>query len=255
MAPVGDVRLLPNHWCASSCTTSRSWVRRPSTWFAPKIDMPCASIGIVQLVVGDHDAVVARTGTGPKSRSKRRHDRGLPAEVVRGAAAQPGRDRGRCGTGPRPGRLARTVRSGRSPGSGAVGSGARRPRSGAGRAAPRETSRRLASDRVRRRGGHRDPVASPCRAGWSLHGNQDGAPIGWLATSAPSVSSSQPTSPQRLRTGRGLPRVAHLDRERGPAAPAAPGVTCSLPPRAGVTRGRPPVDQHLVDPEAGAGRG
>ena len=39
------VRLLPNHWWASSCATSRSWVRRPSTWLRPKTAMPCASIG------------------------------------------------------------------------------------------------------------------------------------------------------------------------------------------------------------------
>lgn len=42
-------------------------------------------------------------------------------------------------------------------------------------------------------------------AGRSLHGNQEGAPTGWLATSAPSVSSSQPRPPHGLRTGRGFP--------------------------------------------------
>ena len=42
-------------------------------------------------------------------------------------------------------------------------------------------------------------------AGRSLQGYQDGAPTGWLATSAPSVSSSQPRPPHGLRTGLGLP--------------------------------------------------
>jgi hypothetical protein len=41
--------------------------------------------------------------------------------------------------------------------------------------------------------------------GWSSHGNQLAAPLGWLATRTPSVSSSQPTSPQAPRMGRGLP--------------------------------------------------
>ena len=41
--------------------------------------------------------------------------------------------------------------------------------------------------------------------GWSLHGNQVGAPLGWPATSTPSVSSSQPTSPHTDGAGRGLP--------------------------------------------------
>ena len=37
--------LLPNHWCASSCATSRSEPRAPSTWLAPNSDNPCASTG------------------------------------------------------------------------------------------------------------------------------------------------------------------------------------------------------------------
>ena len=41
--------------------------------------------------------------------------------------------------------------------------------------------------------------------GWSSQGNQLAAPLGWPATSTPSVSSSQPTSPQAPRMGRGLP--------------------------------------------------
>jgi hypothetical protein len=42
-------------------------------------------------------------------------------------------------------------------------------------------------------------------SGRSLHGNQDGDPIGWLATSAPSVNSSQPMSPHRPEMGTGVP--------------------------------------------------
>lgn len=41
--------------------------------------------------------------------------------------------------------------------------------------------------------------------GRSLHGNQDGAPMGCPATSAPSDSSSQPSPPHGLGTGTGLP--------------------------------------------------
>ncbi len=37
--------LLPNHWCASSCATSRSEPRAPSTWLAPNSESPCASTG------------------------------------------------------------------------------------------------------------------------------------------------------------------------------------------------------------------
>ena len=36
------------------------------------------------------------------------------------------------------------------------------------------------------------------RSGRSSHGNQDGAPMGWLATSTPSVNCSQPSPPNRL---------------------------------------------------------
>ncbi|WP_279578958.1 hypothetical protein [Fodinicola feengrottensis] len=38
-----------------------------------------------------------------------------------------------------------------------------------------------------------------------MHGNHDGAPMGWLATKDPLVSSSQPMSPHRPGTGAGLP--------------------------------------------------
>jgi hypothetical protein len=41
--------------------------------------------------------------------------------------------------------------------------------------------------------------------GWSLQGNQDAAPDGWLATMTPSASSSQPSSPHGLFTGCGAP--------------------------------------------------
>jgi hypothetical protein len=43
------------------------------------------------------------------------------------------------------------------------------------------------------------------RSGRSSQGNQDGAPIGWLATSTPSVSCSQPRVPKRLFIGLGAP--------------------------------------------------
>ena len=42
-------------------------------------------------------------------------------------------------------------------------------------------------------------------SGVSSQGNQLGAPLGWLATIDPSSVSSQPRSPQTLRTGRGTP--------------------------------------------------
>ena len=61
------VRLLPNHWWASSCTTSRSWVRRPSTWFGPKTAMPCASIGSSRSSSAT-TTTYSRNGYGPKSR-------------------------------------------------------------------------------------------------------------------------------------------------------------------------------------------
>ncbi len=41
-----SVRLLPNHWCASSCAISRSFSQAGPRWLVPNTDMPCASIGI-----------------------------------------------------------------------------------------------------------------------------------------------------------------------------------------------------------------
>ena len=76
-------------------------------------------------------------------------------------------------------------------------------------------------------------------AGRSLHGNQDGAPTGWLATSAPSVSSSQPMSPQRLRTGRGLPAYSTVTTNGVPAGTGRTGRTRSFPSRCRCRAGAP----------------
>jgi hypothetical protein len=61
----------------------------------------------------------------------------------------------------------------------------------------------------------------------SSHGNQLGAPDGCDATMTPSVSSSQPTVPQRLRSGAGGDRRGRRDRQlvgRLPVLRAAPRV-------------------------------
>ncbi|GAA3118221.1 hypothetical protein GCM10020254_76500 [Streptomyces goshikiensis] len=68
-------------------------------------------------------------------------------------------------------------------------------------------------------------------AGRSLQGYQDGAPTGWLATSAPSVSSSQPMPPQGLRTGLGLPAQCTSTVKAAPAAGGLAGRIRSFPPR------------------------
>src|SRR6476469_5411862 len=64
--------------------------------------------------------------------------------------------------------------------------------------------------------------------GWSSQGNQDAAPLGWPATSAPLVSSSKPTEPHRDRSGRGLPAYRTSIFRAAPAGSAAASVTCSL---------------------------
>ncbi len=68
-------------------------------------------------------------------------------------------------------------------------------------------------------------------AGRSLHGYHDGAPMGWLATSAPSSSSSQPSPPHGLLTGSGLPDQCTSTVKAAPARTGLAGRTRSLPPR------------------------
>ena len=72
------VRLLPNHWCASSWATSRSAPRRRRSGCAPKIDSALRLERDLEVVVGDHDGVVGeRVGpeqlarTAPSSRGCR----------------------------------------------------------------------------------------------------------------------------------------------------------------------------------------
>ena len=85
-------------------------------------------------------------------------------------------------------------------------------------------------------------------SGWSLHGNQDGAPFGWLATSTPSVSSSQPMSPQRPEMGTGLPAYRMSILKVSPAPIGRSGLIRSLSGRCGEPR-RPAVDPDVLDPE------
>ncbi len=68
-------------------------------------------------------------------------------------------------------------------------------------------------------------------AGRSLHGYHDGAPTGWLATSAPSTSSSQPSPPHGLLTGFGFPDHCTSTVNAAPARIGFAGRTRSLPPR------------------------
>lgn len=68
-------------------------------------------------------------------------------------------------------------------------------------------------------------------AGRSLHGYQEGAPIGWLATNAPSSSSSQPSSPQGLVTGLGLPDQCTSTVNAAPARIGFGGRMRNRPPR------------------------
>jgi hypothetical protein len=75
--------------------------------------------------------------------------------------------------------------------------------------------------------------------GWSSHGNQDGDPFGWLATSTPSVSSSQPRSPHRPEMGTGLPAYRMSTRNVSQAPIGRSGRICSLSGRWVYFAGRP----------------
>nr|BFE73621.1 hypothetical protein GCM10020092_069220 [Actinoplanes digitatis] len=75
--------------------------------------------------------------------------------------------------------------------------------------------------------------------GRSLQGNHDGDPFGWLATSAPSVSSSHPTSPHRPEMGTGLPAYRMSTRNVSPAKMGRSGRMCSLSGRCVYFAGRP----------------
>lgn len=80
---------LPNHWCASSWAMSRSLDRVPSQCLVPKIEMPCASSGYIQRVVGDDDRVAAAQGILAEQVDEQFHHLGSAGEIVVEAASQP----------------------------------------------------------------------------------------------------------------------------------------------------------------------
>ena len=91
---------------------------------------------------------------------------------------------------------------------------------------------------------YRDAVVSATRkvalsSGRSLHGNQDGDPFGWLATSTPSVSSSQPMSPHRPEMGTGVPAYRISIWKVAPCPIGRSGLIRSLPGRWLNLAGRP----------------
>ena len=241
------VRLLPNHWWASSCTTSRSWVRRPSRWFDPKIDMPWASIGVVQRVVGDDELVVAER-VGPEAALQGRHDRGVPAEVAHGVLAQPGREQRHLARADPDLVVAADLHADQ------VGRRGLRPLehpgAGACRAAPRG-EHPGGGDGVGRLGGDRDPVRRLVRG--VVVAREPGGRAGRLARDERAVGELLPTEAAPRAGHRcGVAEVAHLDGEAARDRPGRRDV--QLPARAGEL-GRSAVDAHPRHAERRRGRG
>ncbi len=201
-----SVRLLPNHWCASSCAISRS-VSQPAVEVVGAEDRQALRLQRdLQLVVGDHDGVAVERVRPEQSGEGRRSSRGCRPNASSCGRDEPAGqqqlDRHRRPSSSAQLRSARSARwRGRSPSAPA----ARSTQVVALRARRLVDERAVGDDPVAGGVRDRDPVGRlvgrPVVAG-----NQDGAPCGWPATMTPSASSSQPglaaTSGHRRRAAR-----------------------------------------------------
>ena len=192
---------------------------------------------VVQLVVGDDELVVGER-VGPEEALQRRHDRGVPAEVVRGVLAQPGREQRHlwhraCGEHDlvvAPDLHADQVRRrGLRP---LVHPGPR-----ACRAAPRG-EHTGGGDRVGRRGGDRDAVGRLVRRGGRCTGTRTARRR--LARDERAVGRAPPSRGRPTAGDRcGVADVAHLDGEPARDRPGRRDVQLARPRDCVNLAGRP----------------